>query len=293
MQSLPPLPWLRSFEAAARLGSFSAAAGELNLTPAAVSQQIGLLEKHLGEALFTRLPRGVTLTDHGQAYAIPIRRALADMSEATRGLFGARKTQLLNVRASISYAALVLAPRLHVFHEAYPDIRVQLSTTVWADRFSNDRLDVDIRFGHGNWAEETVYPLGPNQGQILCHPDVPERLAVRDVAHLAEAGVVQIVGSEVDWIRLSDMFDLGVGQPVNSFSVDSSLIALQTVSAGWGASIVLEEFADWHLQRGLLVSPFEYRLPIRPSHFAVPRPGTPRAAEARLFCNWLVGLKDG
>ncbi|MBE1283634.1 MAG: LysR family transcriptional regulator [Rhodobacteraceae bacterium] len=293
MDPLPPPNWLRSFEAAARLNSFSAAAAELNLTPAAISQQIGLLEKHLGTTLFTRLPRGVALTEKGEAYAIPIRRALADMSEATRGLFGGTRQVVLNVRASISFAALVLAPQLPAFHRKHPHLRIQLTTTVWADRFTDDRFDLDIRFGHGNWAEETVYHLGPNEAQIVCCPQVFECLPQRDVPQLAEAGVVQIVGSEVDWIRLSDMFDLGLPPVSNGFSVDSSLIALQSVAAGWGATMVLEDYARGYIESGALISPFPYRLPIRPSHFAVPRPGNAKMEEVRLFCTWLSELKDG
>ena len=69
MSKLPHVTWLRAFESAARNSSFSGAADELNLTPAAVSQQIKLLEQHLGEPLFRRLPRGVALTDMGHAYA--------------------------------------------------------------------------------------------------------------------------------------------------------------------------------------------------------------------------------
>lgn len=121
---LPHPTWLRTFEAAARLGSFSAAADELGLTPAAVSQQMRLLEKHLKTTLFERLPRGVELTDMGKAYAQSVRKGLEDMKTATAGLFGKAKRRQVKVRASISYAALVLAPRLHDFLENNPEIDV-------------------------------------------------------------------------------------------------------------------------------------------------------------------------
>ena len=63
--TIPPPNWLRSFEAAGRLGSFTEAAAELGVTPSAVSQQVRLLEQHLGAQLFLRLPKGLELTDHG------------------------------------------------------------------------------------------------------------------------------------------------------------------------------------------------------------------------------------
>ena len=102
MAQLPHVTWLRSFEVAARHSSFSAAADELNLTPAAVSQQIRLLEDHLGVQLFIRLARGVSLTDAGQAYALPLRKSFQDMQDATRGLFGVKRKSRLRIRASIS-----------------------------------------------------------------------------------------------------------------------------------------------------------------------------------------------
>ena len=74
MPALPHVTWLKSFEAAARHSSFSSAAAELNLTPAAVSQQIRLLEQHLKAQLFQRLPRGVKLTDIGLASTAPVAR---------------------------------------------------------------------------------------------------------------------------------------------------------------------------------------------------------------------------
>lgn len=105
MSRLPHVIWLRAFEAAARHNSFSGASQELNLTPAAVSQHIRLLEEHLGVSLFKRLPHGVALTDMGKAYALPIRRAFTDMQDATSGLFAQRKKR---------YAFAYTDPRISV-----------------------------------------------------------------------------------------------------------------------------------------------------------------------------------
>ena len=107
---LPPPGWLQTFESAARHSGFAAAAEELGLTPAAVSQQIRALEGRLGVALFRRLPRGVELTEMGRAYLPAVQRAFGDISAATAGLFGLDRPRLLTVRAPLSYAAIRLAP---------------------------------------------------------------------------------------------------------------------------------------------------------------------------------------
>src|SRR5262245_23685559 len=85
---LPPLNWLRAFEASARHLSFSRAAGDLNLTATAVSHQVRSLERHLRHPLFERLPRGLRLTEMGAAYLPYVRRAFEDLSATTTKLFG-------------------------------------------------------------------------------------------------------------------------------------------------------------------------------------------------------------
>lgn len=95
---LPPLPGVQAFEAAARLGSFAAAASELHLSPAAVSQRIRSLETHLGVPLFERLARSVELTELGRAYLPAVRESLDDLAAATVGLFAPARREQLTVR---------------------------------------------------------------------------------------------------------------------------------------------------------------------------------------------------
>src|SRR5476649_2282193 len=119
---LPNLAWLRSFEAAARTASFTAAAAELNLTAGAISYQIRALEAHLGFSLFERLPRGVKLTPMGVAYLPPVRKAFEELADSTVGLFGGSERLQITVHAPVSLAALWLAPKLPTFAAANPNI---------------------------------------------------------------------------------------------------------------------------------------------------------------------------
>src|SRR5262249_45316576 len=109
---LPPLTWLRGFEAAARTGSFTGAARALGLTQAAVSYQVRSLEQHLGFPLFERLAHGLRLTDIGRAYLPSLQRAFDEVSASTLGLFGAQGEASLAIRTPISFGSLWLAPRL-------------------------------------------------------------------------------------------------------------------------------------------------------------------------------------
>lgn len=290
MTDLPHVTWLKAFEAAARLNSFSAAAAELGLTPAAISQQIRLLEKHLNTQLFKRLPRGVALTDTGQAYAQPIRKSFIDMQQATAGLFSKKRKRVVRVRASISCAALVIAPQLGRFQAAHPDILVQLTTSIWANRFDEEGLDIDIRYG-GDWQESEVLHLGLENAVPVCSPGYLHDLGGSPSIHdLAGSDVVQIFGSETDWGRLSELHGLNLQTPADWLKADSSLLALQTVAAGHGVTMVLESFARQYIEQGVVVVPTAYKLPKRRSHYIVINDRAGHREEVKAFCSWLMAL---
>ncbi len=287
---LPHVTWLRAFEAAARHSSFSDAAFELNLTPAAVSQQIRLLEQHLDTLLFRRLPRGVELTDMGQAYALPVRKSFSEMQDATEGLFTVRRKRKVRIRASISYATLVLAPRLKAFHDLHPDIEISLSTAVWSDRMENEAIDIDIRYGTGHWDEPEIWKLGEEVATVVCHPDHAQSFGTEPrIQEVLAAGIVPVLGSEVEWRRLSELYDLEIPEPPIWLTADSSLIALQTIAAGFGAALIHESFSQPFVDRGDLVSIFEYRLPIREAYYLVMRDTAAGRDEIKAFRHWLIG----
>ncbi|WP_289036393.1 LysR substrate-binding domain-containing protein [uncultured Roseibium sp.] len=288
MSQLPHVTWLRAFESAARNSSFSAAAEELNLTPAAVSQQIKLLEQHLGAPLFRRMARGVALTDMGHAYAQPIRKAFSEMQDATSELFTSNAKRTVHVRASISYAALVLAPLLKGFQDTHPDIDIRLTTAVWTDRIEDDAIDVEIRFGHGDWAEQDIRHLGHRFAQLVCHPDFAASFAGDLSFEALAAHAVQIIGSESDWSLMARHFGLEGLPEIGGTKVDSSVIALQMVAAGSGAAIVSESFIENYVAQGVLVAPFDHRIPLSRSFFMVVDDSAQKRREVLQFCDWLA-----
>ena len=129
--SLPPLNWLRTFEAAARLLNFTAAADELGLTQSAVSQQVRGLEHHLGRPLFHRLPRGLALTEGGVALNPLVAEVLGRLESGTTGIFGEGRRQVLRICATASFSMLWLAPRLESFRQLHPEIDFRLTSSIW------------------------------------------------------------------------------------------------------------------------------------------------------------------
>lgn len=155
---LPPLEWLRVFEAAGRHGSFTAAARELGLTQAAISQRIRLLEAHLGRALFVRRPRGVELTADGEAYMPQVAGALGSLRRSTADLFG-RARRRVQIAAPLSVATLWIAPRLARIAAELPQLEVSVSTIHRSLDFKALGADLEVRFGDGTWPDARCWEL--------------------------------------------------------------------------------------------------------------------------------------
>lgn len=287
---LPPVNWLRAFEAAARHASFAAAAGELSLTSAAISHQVRALESFLGYPLFERLPRGLRLTDMGKAYLAPVRSAFDALSICTVGLFGARGETTLVVRVPISFAVLLLGPRLEQFSRAHPSIYLRLVSAIWADALPADKVDVDIRFGHGRWPGFHATSLLSEPSVVICHPSRRRET----LADLAANRLIHIMGLEYDWLRLFEANGLALPKGNPRATVDTSLAAIELVAAGMGSALVLRSFAQSAraLGRVAIMSGVELAQP--QGHFLLTREGGDQPkSEALLFERWLAGEMGG
>lgn len=146
-RTLPPLSAIRPFEAAARLGSFTAAAEEISLTQGAVSQQIRNLEHFLNKRLFERHVRRVELTDEGREFYAACANALDELENATQSVLARRSHQIINVSVLPTLAMSWLMPRLSEFAVACPGIEVRISTSIAPVDFKSSDIDVALRVG--------------------------------------------------------------------------------------------------------------------------------------------------
>jgi LysR family transcriptional regulator, regulator of gene expression of beta-lactamase len=171
-----PLNGLRAFEAAARHASFTKAAIELNVTPAALGHQVKGLEERLGAPLFHRLPRGLALTDAGQALLPVLTDSFDRVAAALARFDDGRGRELLSVGAVGSFAVAWLLPRLPAFEAAHPDVDVRLSTNNNRVDIAEEGLDFAIRFGDGAWHGTEAVPLFPAPLTVLCNAEIAARL---------------------------------------------------------------------------------------------------------------------
>jgi LysR family glycine cleavage system transcriptional activator len=169
---IAPLNALRAFEAAARHLSFTKAAEELHVTPAAISHQIKTLEEYCGAPLFRRLTRSLLLTDQGQA-ALPVLREGFDMlAAASQQMARTLEDHVLTVSAAPSIAAKWLVTRLERFRLKHPEIDVRLDTSDRLTDFARDGVDMVIRYGAGNYPGLHAEPLFPTAVFPVCSPEL-------------------------------------------------------------------------------------------------------------------------
>lgn len=264
MQGLPPLNAVRAFEAAARRMSVTAAAGELYVTPGAVSRQLRNLEEFLKTPLFERESRGIKLTPRGRQYYKAIAESLDLMLAATQRITRASERQPLRIRAYTTFALRWLIPRLSGFHAAHPSIEVLLSASLDPVDFSRENLDGAIRLGNGNWPGHRVDRLVQNILAPVCSPALLQNgHALKKPTDLAHHTLLHSQANERssdwrDWLRKN-----GIDKNVDDLSgltYESSALAYQAAIAGQGIAMAQLVLVEDDLAAKRLVMPFKKKL---------------------------------
>jgi LysR family glycine cleavage system transcriptional activator len=255
---LPPLTSLRAFEAAARHMSFSKAADELFVTPAALSYQIKQLEEHLGTAVFRRLNRAVELTEAGSALRPGVAEAFASLRRAVRAVARLDDDRGLSITAGPAFTAKWLAPRFFRFAEAHPEIELRFVASLRIMDFDRDGVDAAIRFGNG--ADEGLYSqvLTDDWATPVCTPRLAERVAATgslaglQLLHDESVGFLDPAPDWPAWGRATGMagdWTHGARFTSGEHAID---VALEEGGAALGRITLVERYLD----SGRLVAPF-------------------------------------
>ncbi len=285
---VPSLNWLRVFEAAARTESFARAGRVLNMSAAAVSQQIKALETHLGKELFVRHAHSVALTDVGRAYLPGVQQSLQLLEASTEGLFGTRAEQPLYVQSILLFAHGVLAPRIPGFANAYPDIRLILSTGNIPADFANRFSDLQIVFGAASAYGADHDPL---MGEVLfpvATPDLAAEIAAPD--DLLAHPLIEVATHRAGWPHVLETLRLPTHRARLSFA-DSTVMAASLAAHGGGIALARAPASDVVIaQAGLVPCLPEIQIEGREGyHLVYPDRGALRPA-ARRFREWLLDM---
>jgi LysR family transcriptional regulator of beta-lactamase len=247
-----PLNALRAFEAAARHESFTRAAIELCVTPAALSHQVKALEERLGASLFRRLPRGLALTDEGQALLPVLRDSFDRIAELLQRFDDGRVREVLALGSVGTFAVGWLLPRLADFQAAFPYVDLRLSTNNNRVDIAAEGLDFAIRFGDGAWHGTEAERLFAAPLTPLCTPDVAARIA--EPADLGRETLLRSYRADdwPDWFRAAGVPPPPVRGPV----FDSSWVMIEAAIQGAGVALAPSAMFERELTEGALVRPF-------------------------------------
>jgi LysR family glycine cleavage system transcriptional activator len=290
---LPPLSALRAFEAAARLLSFSKAADELNVTPAAVSHQIAALEADLGVRLFNRLSRAVELTASAQVLLPGLSEAFAGIQASVRRLRAHNDTGTLNVTASPSFAGKWLVQRLFRFQEIAPEVDVRISASDAVVDLMRGDFDVAIRYGTGRYSGLTVELLLKNEVFPACSPDLlrrgppletPADLRHHQLLHDQAVDRDPLVPTWAMWLKAAGVGDMPA---VPGLTLNTNILALEAAIAGHGVTLAYSTTAAADLAAGRLVRLFSLSLPDLFAYYIVTAPGALERPKVRAFRSWL------
>jgi LysR family glycine cleavage system transcriptional activator len=282
-KTLPPLSALRAFQAVADGGGYAQAARRLNVTHAAVAQQVRALESHLGVTLVAREGRGMALTAEGADLARALTDGFGTIQTGVEALRAGGATRPVKITLTPSFATQWLMPRLKEFWDLHPDIALSLHPDARVVDLRRDGMDLGLRYGDGDWPGVEARFLASGRMAVACAPDLLH-------------GRTELTTSEMqdmEWILTRDwpeqenyLKSLGL-EPKSLSRTEFNSEELSLAAARQGLGLVVESLAlmEDDLEEGRLVLIRDSREEL-PAYFVVTPPGPQRAA-TRAFVKWL------
>jgi LysR family glycine cleavage system transcriptional activator len=275
---------IKAFEAAARGGSFAAAGSELNVSPAAVSRMVHLLEERLGVALFERKANRLAPTAAGRAYQsglTPIFDALASLTAQVTASSSAR---VLTIGVGQTFAMRWLIPRLADFRKEEPEIEVRITTGGAAVPFGDD-WSCGIRLGDGDWPGLVAEPLFAGDLLPVCAPRLAASL--KRPADLRGPALLRVAHAAEDWplwLKAAGLTRVNARGPEFSFYGQ----ALQAALDGLGIAMGIRPYIDDDLAAGRLAAPFALTVPKGMRWYLIYRSFQTGQRDFTAFRRWII-----
>lgn len=282
-RSFPSLTSLRAFEAAARLQSFSLAARELNVTHAAVAQQVRALEAHLGRELLFRAGRGMSLTAEGTKLALAVAEGFRGIAQMLDEVKGAGPGAPLRITLTPAFAAQWLMPRLGRFWKLHPDIELSLNPEQRIVDLRRDGIDIGLRFGDGKWPGLDVEFLTAAHYVIVAAPSLLN--GKRDLSPTELSAMPWVI--EQDWPEaLTWLKGFGLKpDAMNIAYIPTEELALSAARQGYGLHVEAEALVEQDVESGALVIVGRVEDDSL-AYYMVTKPG-PKRLELKIFMKWL------
>jgi DNA-binding transcriptional LysR family regulator len=287
--SLPPLNALRIFEVAARAGSYSAAARQLNLTHGAVSRQIAILEDWLGQPLFVREGQSMVASPHARALAREISAAFDHMADAAERYGKNQQVKIIRVSA----LATVAMRWLHSFAEVCPEVDVRVSTVLSTEPAFSGSFDVAIRRYVPSGGQFQAWPLFREANTVIASPALLSRTGIRSVEELVNETWLTSESRPRDWEDWLEAANRPTLRANRTLRFDHFFVTLHAVLDGLGFGIGPFPTLETECATGRLQTPFPALLAPGSTFYALVPLDADKPAHMRAFVDWLVSQREG
>lgn len=280
------LNWLRTFEAAGRLQSFTLAAAELNMSQSAVSQQIQLLEHHLNQQLFIRARRAIQLTDAGRAFLPLLQDTLNQLNAGAAQIFTPLNAAVVEVNVNTAFAVLWLAPRLQQFHAIYPQISIRQLGTNWSTDFDISTAELEIRYGSGHWPGFEAVPLVTPYLRPWCSTANARR--IRQPEDIAQLPLLDVIGTPLGWDSWLSMMGLEALKDLPRQYMDSHATAVTMAANGFGICLNYDELMQQGVLAEQMVAPFTDTIETDGNYYLCHQVDKVLSPASLIFRDWLI-----
>jgi LysR family glycine cleavage system transcriptional activator len=285
---------LRAFEAAGRHLSFTRAAEELHVTPAAVGQQVRNLEQALDKPLMLRVNRSLTLTEAGHALLPGLSDVFYRMQQVVQDFRRRDSDRPLTVTVPPSFAGTWLVPRLTEFRRLYPDIEIRIDASNSVVDLLSEDVDLGIRYGSGDYTglcadrllDEAVFPVCSPALLEGEHPLLtPEDLRWHELLHVDDAVSTDFWPNWEVWL-----YSAGVGHlsTRKGMQFSDSAMALQMAVKGRGVALGSRVMSSSDLRAGRLVRPFQVNMPLELAYWLVCPAAIAETPRVAAFRDWVM-----
>jgi len=290
---LPPLNALRAFESAGRHLSFTKAAAELNVTPAAIGHQVKALEELLEVPLFRRQTRALRLTNAGRASLPTISQGFDKLAQGVEQMRAHCESGLLTISVSPSFGAMWLVPRLEQFRIRHPDIEIRIDGTDRLVDLARDDADVALRYGPGGYDGVQVDNLFSQVNTPVSSPALLSgEHPLRQPGDLRHHTLLHIDWKDAEaswrmWLLAAGLHDI---DPTRGPRFTMENMAVQAALDGHGVSLVGDLLVADHLAAGHLVRPFDQSLsmPLSFSYYLLSAKDSAKQPKVAAFRDWLL-----
>ncbi|MQQ07126.1 LysR family transcriptional regulator [Epibacterium sp. SM1979] len=285
----PSMAALRAVEALDRLGSASAAAGDLNLTQGAISRQLQSLEAQMGVDLVDRSQKQLRLTDRAGDFAAEIRQALTTIAQATHNLVQEPVAGTLHLAILPAFGMRWLMPRLPDFARLHPDVTINMATRLQPFSFATESFDAALHYGRArDWPHSEGMLLRHEQLLPVCSPDFFAGRNLNGPQDLASCPLLHIQTRPTAWKEWFAAVGVPIDQPLDGAVFDQFATISQAAQHGMGVALMPDYLVEQDVATGRLVALYDRAIETGGAYYLMWARGNNRHPGLTKFRDWLA-----